>query len=100
VTALERWNDGRLDDLQVEVRELRASVGRLHETLGNVGVLAEQIKGLRTQFDDVNRDLEAVGGHPHQERRERNKLIIVGVISGIATGSVGAIVGVLAGVHP
>jgi hypothetical protein len=100
VAALDRWNDGRLDDLQEEVRKLGASLDRLHETLGSVAVLAEQIKALRTQLDTVNRDLEAVGGNPHQERRERRKLIIVGIISGCTTGGVGAIIGLLAGVHP
>jgi hypothetical protein len=98
--SIVEWNDGRLNDLQAEVRKLGTSLERVHEALGNVGILAEQMRGLRSQLNDVNKDLEDIGGNPLQERRERRKLIIVGIISGVTTGGVGAVVGVIAGVHP
>lgn len=100
MAALDRWNDGRLDDLQQEVRRLATALERMHETLESVAVLAEQMRGLRSQLKKVNKDLEDIGGNPLQERRERRKLIIVGIISGVTTGGVGAVVGVIAGVHP
>lgn len=100
MAALDRWNDDRLDDLQREVLKLGASFDRLHENLGSVAVLAEQIKGVRSSIDDVNRDLESVGGNPLAERRERRKLIVVGIVSGVTTGSVGGLVALLTGVHP
>jgi len=100
MAALERWNDGRLDDLQRDMLELKRQLGKLYDTVGNIGVLAEQVKGLSDKLGDLNKDLEDIGGHPQRDRRELRMALFVGFASAFTTGTVGSIVLVIAGGHP
>lgn len=95
MATLDRWNDGRLDDL-------KQTVDRMIPVVDRVGVLDEGMKAL-------GRDLRATSGHvealrgdlkdalekPVEEAKARASALKIGIICAFTGGAVTGIVGLI-----
>lgn len=97
--TIERWNDGRLDDLQTEVRALRENLNKLSSTVNEVGILAIQIKNLNRQLEMLNGEMQEISGSPVSERRTDRRSLYVAITSGCITGGFITIIDLVTRAH-
>ena len=97
MSDLLRWNDDRLDDLNLRVREMSTAVEKVAPLAERVSGLSDDLKETKDAVNGLRFDLTGMVGNPFKEARELRAMMKVGIVSALCGGLATGIIAVATG---